>query len=844
MVQKKVKLLILLLLIFALPLILISAKQKQETRQQAQTAQSPVWEMIGPGDTDAIWFTTVSKGGVVYAGTDIGGAYKSLDKGQNWISINGTYPNHLKNMYVHGITVDPTNESIIWLATRGGPYKSTNGGQTWTAKRNGMPTISSTKITAAVSSIAIKENDARYIYAGIGDPRWGNGHASWWQGIGKIYKSSDGGESWSLAPTSGTIGSSTSNILWVAIDSTNNYLYAASDNGLYRSTDQGATWTQKVSGSARYVEVARSNPNYVWAVVGGGIYQSTNTGSSFTKLTMPVTSSFKWLTIGSDPNIVYASIFDNWLGEAYKTTNGTASSPSWSLVTRWKYTSSSNVAYGWRPQWKPAGSSIAIDPTNSNNVYYGSSSQIFKTDNGGSTWYQIYTKPVGAYWNNTGFSLMGATYAVTVDPRNGNNIYMGVGDHGLLRSKDQGKSWKLVSQDSQTGASYGFDLFTGSHDSRGIVVDPNDSNKVFSTNTPPGEVTKGRIVKTINALSDPPSWTITASSDTAGAFENLILDKTSPSGARVLYFTAGGKVYKSTNDGNSFSQVGDVGKYIRRLIINPTNNSILYAAATGDSTYPGGVFISANKGVNWQKINTNTLADVKGVAITSDGKTLFATVRSRGSYPGGIFKTTVTNDSSTWSQVKSDRRVEDITILPGNQVMYAVTNDDNFHDESAGSGIYRSIDGGNTWNLANDGLRMFKFSTITHDPNPPYRIYAGANGDAIYTTTDPYFGGITSTPTFTPIPTQPPTPTATATPPLLTFTPSPTPTKTPTPTFTITPTPLMGDANKDGKVDIVDFNIWRNEFLGLMTTKTADFNGNGTIDIVDFNLWRNAFLGL
>ncbi|MBI2190249.1 MAG: hypothetical protein HYU49_01780 [Candidatus Levybacteria bacterium] len=51
---------------------------------------------------------------------------------------------------------------------------------------------------------------------------------------------------------------------------------------------------------------------------------------------------------------------------------------------------------------------------------------------------------------------------------------------------------------------------------------------------------------------------------------------------------------------------------------------------------------------------------------------------------------------------------------------------------------------------------------------------------------------------------------------------------------------ILGDANSDGSVDALDFNIWRDEFLGVSTTKQADFNNDGKVDLLDFSIWRNA----
>ena len=84
---------------------------------------------------------------------------------------------------------------------------------------------------------------------------------------------------------------------------------------------------------------------------------------------------------------------------------------------------------------------------------------------------------------------------------------------------------------------------------------------------------------------------------------------------------------------------------------------------------------------------------------------------------------------------------------------------------------------------------------------------------------------------------------------------SPTPSRTPTPvsaTNTIqptrTPTPIsvcarksQGDANCDGLIDLIDFEIWRREFIGSATTRNADINMDGLVNLIDFEFWRRTF---
>lgn len=56
----------------------------------------------------------------------------------------------------------------------------------------------------------------------------------------------------------------------------------------------------------------------------------------------------------------------------------------------------------------------------------------------------------------------------------------------------------------------------------------------------------------------------------------------------------------------------------------------------------------------------------------------------------------------------------------------------------------------------------------------------------------------------------------------------------------------QGDANCDGKINILDFNLWKNEFLSELEEKTtkrdSDFNKDNLVTILDFNIWRTGFL--
>jgi len=66
---------------------------------------------------------------------------------------------------------------------------------------------------------------------------------------------------------------------------------------------------------------------------------------------------------------------------------------------------------------------------------------------------------------------------------------------------------------------------------------------------------------------------------------------------------------------------------------------------------------------------------------------------------------------------------------------------------------------------------------------------------------------------------------------------------TPTPTVILCTRKGEGDANCDGVINILDFETWRREFLGIDTTTKADFDSSGGVTILDFEIWRRGFLG-
>lgn len=137
------------------------------------------------------------------------------------------------------IAVDPTNDDIVYAgAAAGGVFRTTDGGAHWTPLFDDMPAL-------AIGAVAVDPADHTVVYAGTGEVNPGGGSMAY--GGAGLYRSPDQGETWSAAglQDSGSIGR-------IVIDPTNSQrIFVAamgllwqgsSERGVFRTTDGGDTW--------------------------------------------------------------------------------------------------------------------------------------------------------------------------------------------------------------------------------------------------------------------------------------------------------------------------------------------------------------------------------------------------------------------------------------------------------------------------------------------------------------------------------------------------------------------------------------------------------------------------
>jgi len=207
----------------------------------------------------------------------------------------------------------------------------------------------------------------------------------------------------------------------------------------------------------------------------------------------------------------------------------------------------------------------------------------------------------------------------------------------------------------------------------------------------------------------------------------------------------GGGVYKSTDGGLTWKHMGlTETQHIGRIVIHPTNPDIVYVAALGHAWGPNperGLYRTTDGGRTWKLVKfVSDRAGFVDVAMDpTNPNILFAASweRVRGPYflksggPGSaLWKTT--DGGETWTEVTGGGFPETtkgrigIAIAPSNpKVIYALVEADTGKGmKERPSGLYRSTDGGATWQRMNgNNVRPFYYSQVRVDPKNPDRVY-------------------------------------------------------------------------------------------------------------------------
>jgi photosystem II stability/assembly factor-like uncharacterized protein len=238
---------------------------------------------------------------VIYIGTAGGGVWKSQDGGVRFNSIFDDLPQS-----IGAVAVDPSDpDNTVWVGTGevwtrnsvsigDGIYRSNDGGKNWT--KFGLDK------TERISAIEIDPKDKNTIYVGALGALWGDSEDR------GVYKTTDGGKTWAkILYVNASTGCSDlimdpndPNTLYASFWEFRRTAYSFSSGGinssLYKSTDGGKTWVKIHTGFPKgklgriAVTVAPSNSKILYAVVEAekasekGLYRSDDAGATWKHL--------------------------------------------------------------------------------------------------------------------------------------------------------------------------------------------------------------------------------------------------------------------------------------------------------------------------------------------------------------------------------------------------------------------------------------------------------------------------------------------------------------------------------------------------------------------------------
>lgn len=173
---------------------------------------------------------------------------------------------------------------------------------------------------------------------------------------------------------------------------------------------------------------------------------------------------------------------------------------------------------------------------------------------------------------------------------------------------------------------------------------------------------------------------------------------------------------------------------ITSLAIDPTNSQTIYAG-----TASGGLFKSTDGGVSWNLLGSGlTATSIRSLALdpatplTVYAGTMDGVVPTNSNLAGGVFKTT--DGGLTWTSLSSGLLgsfVESVVLAPSDsQTVYAGTTIPNYLARGGWSAnVFRSTDGGLSWNIASSGLTGTVVYTLGVDPSNSRTLYAGTGSN-------------------------------------------------------------------------------------------------------------------
>lgn len=525
-------------------------------------------------------------------------------------------------------------------------------------------------------------------------------------GAGNLYRSTDGGATWTKIISDVNV--------YHIVYAGDGTVYAATMNGVRKSTDDGITWsTPNLNiGNNRQtfgVAVAPSNSSIVWAAVASAngqqtknLLRSTDAGATWQNVTPTLGAALNGRMIAihpSDPNTVVA-LFDGGFGggQVWVSTNGGAS-----------WTNRSAGLPGNPPR------SVHFDGTRLlvgggqayNNQYFG----LYQSLDLGVTWSALHTSTPVPH-----------VEAIAVDPQDPATIYLATSNSGIHRSRNGGATW-------ETGL--GGTSRVGMMD---LALVPGSAGEILA-----GAMSQGLF----RSLDGGGSFAAYGTGIAETRLYSVTTNPHNPQEMAVAFQAANaGGIYSSSDGGAHW--IVESAPPTRYITVRFAPDGTLYGISTGPTTIAKEAVYRREANGTWTHLGPNQganfLVDLEAIAFSKNDPNLIL-VGGRDNGVAGDEATIwrSTNRGQTWTKVyeaTAGYKVTAIEIIKDGTDLNMIA--------SAGSaslgGVLRSSDGGVTWQASSTGIEPVGYwgtaRICSHAATPQRLFVAKGNPGALYRSDD------------------------------------------------------------------------------------------------------------
>ena len=539
-----------------------------------------------------------------------------------------------------------------------------------------------------------------------------------------LFLTTDVGKTW--LPASGGIP----NTGVQALATHGSSIYAGtSDDGLFRSTDDGASWKEIDQGRLGYVRALAASDSFLFVAIHDTVYRTSEGGSAGQLITTSPLQGEVLTLFASDVDLVAGTVSGvfrstdwglHWLARSQGLPNAgilalsKADTNLFAGVNLWGIYRSTNNGQEWTPvnNGMPA-SRVQAFAVLSSGLYAGTyRAGVYRSSNEGDSWTSVKT----GLWNRDVRALVPL----------GDTLFAGAYYGGVFRTTNAGTNWEPASvgitqsfiQNLSLDSNY---LFAGTSSGLFRSTDAGDSWIELELGRPAVEnitaaVARSRSTGTGILFFGTQYGVIYQSTDDGMSW--LPADTVTPSDGIGAFAVSGDNVV-AAGTFNAFVRTDSSGKWVT-VPFGYSTDAVADLASSGNDLFAAaayqGVFRSTDHGWTWAASNTG-IADVDVHSIAAGETYLLAgTERTRYLNSQGVYRST--DKGSTWTHVDwtldwiGALKIIDARVFAG-----------------TANGVFVSSDTGSTWEYVGVGMEGATVETLESDGE---FLYAGTSGRGVW----------------------------------------------------------------------------------------------------------------